>query len=135
MRHQTQNMAECAAGVSDLACAQHESRKAQWHTSRSASDTLSLRGKRHHQSAQQSGPHNDIRCHLLKALQSRYCEVALREHPTRRSTVLGQSHSSLNGGSLLQGGIDRLMPPAPPLDADTPLDAALLLDVDTLRDP
>src|SRR6516225_11462321 len=57
------------------------------------------------------------------------------EHPTRRSTVLGQSHSSLNGGSLLQGGIDGLMAPAPPLDADTPLDAALLLDVDTLRDP
>jgi hypothetical protein len=30
--------------------------------------------------------------------------------------------------------MDELMPPAP-LDADTPLDAALLLDVDTLRDP
>jgi hypothetical protein len=41
----------------------------------------------------------------------------------------------LNGGSLGQGGIDGLMPTAPPLDADTPLDAALLLDVDTLRDP
>jgi len=37
----------------------------------------------------------------------------------------------LNGGSLEQGGIDGLMAPAP----DTPLDAALLLDVDTLRDP
>jgi len=49
--------------------------------------------------------------------------------------VLGQSHSSLNGGSLLQGGIDGLMAPAPPLDADTPLDAPLLLVVDTLRDP
>jgi hypothetical protein len=46
-----------------------------------------------------------------------------------------QLHSSLNGGSLEQGGIDGLMAPAPPLDADTPLDAALLLDVDTLRDP
>ena len=46
-----------------------------------------------------------------------------------------QLHSSLNGGSLEQGGIDRLMAPAPPLDADTPLDAAPLLDVDTLRDP
>jgi hypothetical protein len=48
--------------------------------------------------------------------------------------------SSLNGGSLEQGGIDGLMAPAPPLDAepldaDTALDAALLLDVDTLRDP
>jgi hypothetical protein len=31
--------------------------------------------------------------------------------------------------------MDELMPPAPPLDADTPLDAALLLDADTLRDP
>jgi hypothetical protein len=44
-------------------------------------------------------------------------------------------HSSLNGGSLEQGGIDGLMAPAPPLDADTPLDAAPLLDVDTRRDP
>jgi hypothetical protein len=34
----------------------------------------------------------------------------------------------LNGGSLEQGGIDGLMAPAP-------LDAAPLLDVDTLRDP
>ena len=50
------------------------------------------------------------------------------------STVC-QLHSSLNGGSLEQGGIDGLMAPAPPLDADTPLDAALLLDVDTPRDP
>jgi hypothetical protein len=49
--------------------------------------------------------------------------------------VFGQLQSSLNGGSLLQGGIDGLMAPAPPLDADTPLDAALLLDVDTPRDP
>jgi hypothetical protein len=44
-------------------------------------------------------------------------------------------HSSLNGGSLEQGGIDGLIPPAPPLDPDTPLDAAPLLDVDTPRDP
>ncbi|MFZ1151549.1 MAG: hypothetical protein WAR76_17720 [Xanthobacteraceae bacterium] len=44
-------------------------------------------------------------------------------------TLLGQLHSSLNGGSLEQGGIDGLMAPAPPLDA------APLLDVDTLRDP
>ena len=50
-------------------------------------------------------------------------------------TLFGQLHSSLNGGSLEQGGIDGLMAPAPPLDADTPLDAALLLDVDTLCDP
>jgi len=49
--------------------------------------------------------------------------------------LFSQLHSSLNGGSLLQGGIDGLMAPAPPLDADTPLDAALPLDVDTLRDP
>jgi hypothetical protein len=49
--------------------------------------------------------------------------------------LLGQLHSSLNGGSLEQGGIDRLTAPSPPLDADTPLDAAPLLDVDTLRDP
>ena len=49
--------------------------------------------------------------------------------------LFGQLHSSLNGGSLEQGGIDGLMAPAPPLDADTPLDAALLLDVDTLPDP
>jgi hypothetical protein len=47
----------------------------------------------------------------------------------------GQLHSSLNGGSLEQGGIDGLMAPAPPLDADTLPDPALLLDVDTLRDP
>jgi hypothetical protein len=31
--------------------------------------------------------------------------------------------------------MDELTPPAPPLDADTPLDAAPLLDVDTPRDP
>ena len=31
--------------------------------------------------------------------------------------------------------MDGLMAPAPPLDADTPLDVALLLDVDTPRDP
>jgi hypothetical protein len=46
-----------------------------------------------------------------------------------------QLHSSLNGGSLEQGGIDGLMAPAPPLDTDTPLDAAPLLDVDTRREP
>ena len=51
-------------------------------------------------------------------------------------TLLGQLQSSLNGGSLEQGGIDRLTAPAPPLDADTPLDAAtLLLDVETLLPP
>jgi hypothetical protein len=49
--------------------------------------------------------------------------------------LFGQLQSSLNGGSLEQGGIDGLMAPGPPLVADTPLDAALLLDVDTLRDP
>ena len=47
-----------------------------------------------------------------------------------------QLHNSLNGGSLEQGGIDELTAPAPPLDADTPLDAAtLLLDVETLLPP
>jgi hypothetical protein len=49
--------------------------------------------------------------------------------------VLGQLHSSLNGGSLEHRGIDGLMAPAPPLDADTPLDAAPLLDVNAPRDP
>jgi len=50
--------------------------------------------------------------------------------------LFSQLQSSLNGGSLEQGGIDGLMAPAPPLDADTPLDdVALLLDVDTPRDP
>jgi hypothetical protein len=44
-------------------------------------------------------------------------------------------HSSLNGGSFEQGGIDELKAPTPPLDADMPLDAAPLLDVDALRDP
>ena len=53
----------------------------------------------------------------------------------KRRGVAGQLHSSLNGGSLEQGGIDGLMAPAPPLDADTLPDPALLLDVDTLRDP
>ena len=48
---------------------------------------------------------------------------------------LSQLHSSLKGGSLEQGGIDGLTAPAPPLDADTPLDAAPLLGVDTRRDP
>jgi hypothetical protein len=43
-------------------------------------------------------------------------------------------HSSLNGGSLEQGGIDGLMAPAPPL-ADMLLDAVAPLDVDTPRDP
>jgi len=52
-----------------------------------------------------------------------------------RHQLFGQLQSSLNGGSLPHGGMDELMPPAPPLDADTPLDAALLLDVDTPRDP
>jgi hypothetical protein len=54
---------------------------------------------------------------------------------TPHEALFGQLHSSLNGGSLEQGGIDGLMAPAPPLDADTPLDAAPLLDVDTPRDP
>jgi hypothetical protein len=54
------------------------------------------------------------------------CEVAI---------LFGQSHNSLNGGSLEQGGIDGLMAPAPPLDAETPLDAAPRLDVDPPRDP
>ena len=44
----------------------------------------------------------------------------------------GQLHSSLNGGSLEQGGIDKLTAPAPLLDVDMPLDAVPLLDVDTL---
>jgi len=41
----------------------------------------------------------------------------------KRSRFAGQLHSSLNGGSLEQGGIDGRMAPAPPLA------------VDTLRDP
>ena len=49
--------------------------------------------------------------------------------------LFSQLHSSLNGGSLEQGGIDGLMVPAPPLDADTLLDAVPLLDVETPRDP
>ena len=53
----------------------------------------------------------------------------------KRRGFAGQLHSSLKGGSLEQGGIDGLTAPAPPLDADMPLDAAPLLDVDTLRDP
>jgi hypothetical protein len=53
----------------------------------------------------------------------------------RRDQLFGQLQSSLNGGSFPHGGMDELMPPAPALDADTPLDAALLLDADTLRDP
>jgi hypothetical protein len=48
----------------------------------------------------------------------------------KRRGVAGQLHSSLNGGSLEQGGIDGLTAPAPPLDADKPPDAA-----DALRDP
>jgi len=45
-----------------------------------------------------------------------------------------QLHSSLNGGSLPHGGMDELMPPAPPHDGDTPLDPDPLLDTDTLLD-
>jgi hypothetical protein len=40
----------------------------------------------------------------------------------------------LNGGSLEQGKIDGLAA-APPLDADTPLDAVPLVGVDTVGDP
>ena len=50
------------------------------------------------------------------------------------AVVAGQLHSSLNGGSLEQGRIDGLRE-APPFDADKLLDAAPLLDVDTLGDP
>jgi hypothetical protein len=57
------------------------------------------------------------------------------EDRLRAVSAVFQLHSSLNGGSLEQGGIDGLMAPAPPLDADTPLDATPLLDVDTRRDP
>jgi len=49
--------------------------------------------------------------------------------------LFGQLHNSLNGGSLPHGGMDELMPPAPPLDADTPLDPAPLLNVETPLDP
>jgi len=41
----------------------------------------------------------------------------------------------LNGGSLGHGGMDELIPPAPPLDADTLLVPDLLLNVDTPLDP
>jgi hypothetical protein len=44
--------------------------------------------------------------------------------------LIGQLHSSLNGGSLPHGGMDELVPPAPPLGADTPLDPDPVLDVD-----
>ncbi|MGB8628390.1 MAG: hypothetical protein WCD69_03235 [Xanthobacteraceae bacterium] len=43
--------------------------------------------------------------------------------------------SSLNGGSLGHGGIDELMPPALPLDADTLLVPDPVLNVDTPLDP
>jgi hypothetical protein len=46
-----------------------------------------------------------------------------------------QLHSSLNGGSLPHGGMDELMPLAPPLDGDTPLEADPLLDVGARFDP
>ncbi len=51
--------------------------------------------------------------------------------------VFGQLHSSLNGGSDEQGGMDELLmpPPVPPLDTDTPLDTDPLRDVDTPLDP
>lgn len=49
--------------------------------------------------------------------------------------ALCQLHSSLNGGSGGQGGMDGLTLPAPPLGADTPLDTDPLLDLDTLLDP
>jgi len=52
-----------------------------------------------------------------------------------RKCLLGQLHSSLNGGSLPHGGMDELMPLALPLDAETPLDPDPLLDVDTPLDP
>jgi hypothetical protein len=35
--------------------------------------------------------------------------------------MFGQLQSSLNGGSLPHDGMDELMRPAPPLDANTPL--------------
>jgi hypothetical protein len=51
--------------------------------------------------------------------------------------VFGQLHSSLNGGSDGQGGMDELLmlPPAPPLDTDTPAATDPLLDADTPLDP
>jgi len=52
------------------------------------------------------------------------------------ATVFSQLHNSLNGGSLGQGGMDELMPPAPPLDADTLLvPDPLLLNLDPPLDP
>ena len=65
-------------------------------------------------------------------------EVSVQKVERRKGALqscLCQLHSSLNGGSLEQGGIDGLMAPAPPLDADTPLDEAPLLDVDTRLGP
>ena len=70
----------------------------------------------------------------LEALE----EISVQKVERRKGALQSlpcQLHSSLNGGSLEQGGIDGLMAPAPPLDADMPLDAALPLDVDTPRDP
>jgi hypothetical protein len=51
--------------------------------------------------------------------------------------VVGQLHSSLNGGSDGQGGMDELLlpPRAPPLDTDTPAATDALLDVDAALDP
>jgi hypothetical protein len=59
------------------------------------------------------------------------CEVTFGDDP------VGQLHSSLNGGSDEQGGMDELLvpPPAPPLDTDTPLDTDPLRDVETPLDP
>ena len=45
--------------------------------------------------------------------------------------LFGQLHSSLNGGSLPHGGMDELIPPAPPLGPATPLDPDPVLDADT----
>jgi len=70
----------------------------------------------------------------LEALE----EISVQKVERRKGALQSlpcQLHSSLNGGSLEQGGIDGLTAPAPPLDADTPLDEAPLLDVDTRLDP
>jgi hypothetical protein len=48
--------------------------------------------------------------------------------------LFDQLHSSLNGGLLGHGGMDELMPPAPPLDADTLFVPELVLNGDTPLD-
>ena len=69
--------------------------------------------------------------------------TSVRMQPSKRqcadcliSSCLGQSHSSLNGGSLGHGGKDDVLAPLPPPpDAERPPDAEPLLDPETLLVP